>query len=375
MAVQLPFGIQSAIPTHHYAALPSILKPLHLQNMNPPPKFKTLQMMAAPFSPRPVCPNCSKPSSLCLCLRFRNPGLDNKVSVTILQHRKERNHPLNSARIARLGLANVSVKTISDVIFDARITIRLLQRQSGHNGFKRLEFDEVLKKRETQKMRIDYLSENSFVREELNSCCEFKGTVFTEENEPRTDEVVDEPIISAVIKEKKRPKFDQILGSQVAADAFSKGFVVQRFQKRQKFWCEELEEYEEFEIVVPSGSLLLFPSQNALSIDEVKGMDVDVNNLIVLDGTWTKARRMYWENPWLRLLPHLKLDVDMRSLYGEVRPQPKAGYLSTIESIVYTLKMLGDNPESLDNLLDVFESMVEDQRRCQYEAMSKRSSI
>ncbi|KAJ4848271.1 hypothetical protein Tsubulata_040021, partial [Turnera subulata] len=339
-------------------------------------------MTAASYSKRPVCLKCSKPSSLCLCIRIRNPGLDNKVNVTILQHSLERKHPLNSARIAILGLANVTIDTVSDVRFDARITIRLLQPDSGRSRCESLEFDEGLETRETQRRKIDDVGESSFGSEELDGC-ECKGTVLKGENEPRTKEVLDEvilgdktdinfvgsgePVISAVIKKSgviteidnvwvpikdKRLSFDQILASQVAADALAKGFVVQRFQKRQKKESVELEEYEEFEIVVPSRSLLLFPSDKAVSVDELKGMNFDVKNLIVLDGTWAKARRMYCENPWLRLLPHLKLDVDELSLFAEVRHQPKAGYLSTIESIVYVLRMLGDDPEGLDNLLD-----------------------
>jgi DTW domain-containing protein YfiP len=38
-----------------------------------------------------------------------------------------------------------------------------------------------------------------------------------------------------------------------------------------------------------------------------------------------KARRIYSENPWLNILPHLKLEVNEMCLYGEVRNQPEAG--------------------------------------------------
>ncbi|KAK3199663.1 hypothetical protein Dsin_023078 [Dipteronia sinensis] len=95
----------------------------------------------------------------------------------------------------------------------------------------------------------------------------------------------------------------------------------------------ELEEYEEFELDVSPGSVLLFPSEEAVGVDCLEAMNFEVKNLIVLDGTWSKAKRMYKENPWLKFLPHLKLNLDKMSLYSEVRTQPKAGYLSTIESI------------------------------------------
>ncbi|KAM3222818.1 hypothetical protein T459_20781 [Capsicum annuum] len=82
---------------------------------------------------------------------------------------------------------------------------------------------------------------------------------------------------------------------------------------------------------------------------------------------------MYNENPWLKMLPHVRLDVEKLSLYSEVRRQPKAGCLSTIESIVYALKAVGEeNSKGLDHLLDVFESMVVDQRRCKDEGVKQR---
>jgi DTW domain-containing protein YfiP len=134
---------------------------------------------------------------------------------------------------------------------------------------------------------------------------------------------------------------------------------------------ENVEEYEEFELEVCPGSVLLFPSDNAVSVSDLDDIGFEVKNLIVLDGTWAKAKRIYSENPWLNILPHLKLEVNEMSLYGEVRNQPKVGYLSTTESVVFALKAVGENHKGLDNLLDTFECMVDDQRRCKDERPSK----
>ncbi|GFZ04932.1 DTW domain-containing protein [Actinidia rufa] len=155
------------------------------------------------------------------------------------------------------------------------------------------------------------------------------------------------------------PSFDLLLAS---SGDLSNGFVVKKWKSTER------QEIEEFEIRVPSGSVLLFPSERSVGIEAI---DFEVKNLIVLDGTWAKAKRVYSENPWLKLLPHVKLDLGKMSLYGEVRNQPRAGYLSTIESIVYALKAVGDETDGLENLLEVFESMVGDQRRCKDERLSK----
>ncbi|KAJ4726091.1 putative DTW domain-containing protein [Melia azedarach] len=427
-------------------------------------------------SKRPICPFCSKPARLCLCNRIQNPGLESSVSVTILQHSLERNHPLNSTRIAKLGLKNVTIATVFDVNFEAQFDIRLIEpRQESGSGqvvAGRLSFDHELGTGESQKvvyeddddfglkgengadfqckrlkkgpeeknsLLID-INEEWSLRNDIGGKLDAKNhfrvstsannfkelpkndvLISEQENATRTDESYGEngavalgtpcsclfgqsnlghrPIsyedydnlVTALNISKygvishlactwvpptdcQKPSFDQILGSQVAMDALAKGFIVTKMQKPQLSGIMELEEYEEFEIKVSPGSVLLFPSEEAVCIDGLKAMNFEVKNLIVLDGTWSKAKRMYKENPWLKFLPHLKLDVDKVSLYSEVRHQPKAGYLSTIESIVYTLKALGDNTEGLDNLLDVFESMVGDQRRCKDERLSKVSS-
>ncbi|KAL5804139.1 hypothetical protein ACOSQ3_030939 [Xanthoceras sorbifolium] len=413
----------------------TIVNSLH----NRRPKFaENLKMEARVTeakSKRPICPSCSKPTRLCLCNRLQNPALENSVSVTILQHSLERNHPLNSTRIAKLGLNNVNVATVSDVNFEARFDIRLIEpgQESGLGGIefgRRSGFDQDFGTEVTQKgdfengdgfgiesrnmvdsefkrfkkcteeetsSSINYLKDSNFV--DKLDLLKSDVLVSEQENESSSQDCNgenllqsgsrfnEEPVITVsvckygVIKNVthvwvpplgyQKPNFDQILGSQVAVDVLSKGFVVKKMQKRQFSGSMELEEYEEFELEVSQGSVLLFPSEEAVGVDGLEAMNFEVKNLIVLDGTWSKAKRMYKENPWLKLLPQLKLDLDKMSLYSEIRHQPKAGYLSTIESIVYALKALGNNLEGLNNLLDVFKSMVGDQRRCKDERLSK----
>jgi DTW domain-containing protein YfiP len=501
------FQTRIRLPTWYNPFYSILINPLvHSPKPNLP---KTLKMAVTEAnSKRHVCPSCSKPAKLCLCSRIRIPGLENSVRVTILQHSLEKKHPLNSARIARLGLKNVTLATVSDVNFEARFVIRLREPDSEMGSVQNgLDFDEVVENMDTQKLVFEHSDGVGLVRENVGNsefglfakcpiekntnligdngvCClrnglsgtrntqnpvkdvnfignsgfsmsdelvlgagdelEFedciveKGTFALESPNENRDlvrqpkahmvsaastlneaildneiaatnesecfhqdvvpiEVVqrqrghEAPVITATIGKYgvisslchmwmpqahlQKPEFDKILDSSAARDALAKGFSVKKLQERQSSGSEELEEYEEFELEVPPGSVLLFPTDCAISNDGLDALGCEVTNLIVLDGTWAKANRMYNENPWLKLLPHLKLDLNKISLYNEVRSQPKAGCLSTIESIVYALKAIGDNPEGLDDLLDVFESMVEDQRRCKDERLSKVSSV
>ncbi|MBW2457629.1 MAG: DTW domain-containing protein [Deltaproteobacteria bacterium] len=57
---------------------------------------------------RPVCYRCHKPRALCLCDRIQRVA--NRTAVWIIQHPRERFHPLGTARIASLGLGQVTVR-------------------------------------------------------------------------------------------------------------------------------------------------------------------------------------------------------------------------------------------------------------------------
>ncbi|CAJ2633254.1 unnamed protein product [Trifolium pratense] len=76
-------------------------------------------------SKRPICPSCSKPTRTCLCSRILTSPIPNSINVTILQHALECNHPLNSTRIAKMGLKNLTIATVSDVKFESQFLIHL----------------------------------------------------------------------------------------------------------------------------------------------------------------------------------------------------------------------------------------------------------
>jgi ribosome biogenesis protein Tsr3 len=296
-----------------------------------------------------------------------------------------------------MGLNNLTIATVSDVNFESRFFIHLFDpnSNSAEKGSFFREFKETLDlfyDKSSNFIDIDtdsaglknYVIHNSTV-ENVND--EVKKILFRRS----CDDLIGgygRPAITFTIckygaitslshiwmkqcESNELLTFDKILSCPEACEALSKGFLVKKFQRKQLNREENVEEYEEFELEVCAGSVLLFPSDNAVSVSELDAVDFEVKNLIVLDGTWAKAKRIYSENPWLNILPHLKLEVNEMSLYGEVRNQPKAGYLSTIESIVFALKAVGEKHSGLDNLLDTFESMVGDQRRCKDERLSK----
>lgn len=59
--------------------------------------------------PRPRCERCLRPLSHCLCVHI--PAISSRTRVLVLQHPDEAKHPLNTARLAALGLRNAELLT------------------------------------------------------------------------------------------------------------------------------------------------------------------------------------------------------------------------------------------------------------------------
>lgn len=109
---------------------------------------------------------------------------------------------------------------------------------------------------------------------------------------------------------------------------------------------------------------LLYPGSQAVDCEDVA---LNKNNVvIVIDGTWSEAKKIVKRNPTLCSLPQLSFKRLIRSEY-RIRKQPKDNYLSTVESIAHLLDLNacahGKTQESkrYQNLLTAFNTMVERQ--------------
>lgn len=107
---------------------------------------------------------------------------------------------------------------------------------------------------------------------------------------------------------------------------------------------------------------LLFPSADAVSCETVP---LKPNStVIVIDGTWSEAKKIVFRNPVLRTLPAISFSQPLRSNY-RIRKQPRDHCLSTIESIAHLLKLnaasqgKGDSVAQYESLLQGFEKMVD----------------
>ncbi len=81
----------------------------------------------------------------------------------------------------------------------------------------------------------------------------------------------------------------------------------------------------------PASVALLYPSDQSPPL-EISQARSQIKTVLVLDGTWRKARRLMLRNPWLDALPRLALTPQSPSLY--LRKSPRADGLSTLEAVL-----------------------------------------
>jgi DTW domain-containing protein YfiP len=100
-------------------------------------------------------------------------------------------------------------------------------------------------------------------------------------------------------------------------------------------------------------------AQRLLSVVDADGVplaDPDhliaaLDGIILLDGSWSQAKALWWRNPWLLKLRRLVLAPPRPSLYGALRKEPRADSVSTIEAAAYCLAALEGDPAIVERAL------------------------
>ncbi|CAE6951424.1 hypothetical protein ACOMICROBIO_GDFFDHBD_03669 [Vibrio sp. B1REV9] len=105
---------------------------------------------------------------------------------------------------------------------------------------------------------------------------------------------------------------------------------------------------------------ILYPSESSLCLSELTNSSVTKHKkmrLILLDGTWKKAYKMWQLSTNLHCLPTVKLPEDLQGHYT-IRKAPSENSLSTVEAGYYALSLLEPNKD-FSPLLNAFEKMIE----------------
>lgn len=84
----------------------------------------------------------------------------------------------------------------------------------------------------------------------------------------------------------------------------------------------------------------------------------EIEGVILLDGSWSQAKTLWWRNPWVLKCRRIVLNPKRRSLYGKLRREPRREGLSTLEAAAMALARLGDQPDIEAALVATFSEML-----------------
>jgi len=140
---------------------------------------------------------------------------------------------------------------------------------------------------------------------------------------------------------------------------------------------ENYSDESQFEQLINSKkSLLLYPHDDAMSPQQLindiasnSSHDLSDYQVVVLDGSWKKAYKIFCLNPILATLPCIGLDVTNESNY-RIRKSSRSDSLSTVEAIHSLLSTVEKG--NFDSLLTSFEAMVDFQLKSMPQDVQKR---
>ncbi len=108
------------------------------------------------------------------------------------------------------------------------------------------------------------------------------------------------------------------------------------------------------QLLAAPSTYLLYPGEGSIDLNQLdKGGE---KTLVILDGTWDEAKKLFVRNPVLSALPRVSLDVKAKSQYV-VRTQPSDHCLSTVETVAHTLAVLEDDPDIVDRLVSPLHAL------------------
>jgi len=99
--------------------------------------------------------------------------------------------------------------------------------------------------------------------------------------------------------------------------------------------------------------------------DGQRGILKDIEGVVLLDGTWSQAKALWWRNAWMLKCRRIILGPRSPSRYGKLRKEPRQDGLSTIEAAGMVIGRLEGRGEIEATLNATFERMLAQYRTAQ----------
>jgi tRNA-uridine aminocarboxypropyltransferase len=100
--------------------------------------------------------------------------------------------------------------------------------------------------------------------------------------------------------------------------------------------------------------------------DNQRAILKDIEGIVLLDGTWSQAKALWWRNAWMLKCQRVILGPSHPSRYGQLRREPRRDGLSTIEAAAMLLSSLEKRPDITETLHGSFERMLARYREAQH---------
>jgi DTW domain-containing protein YfiP len=92
-----------------------------------------------------------------------------------------------------------------------------------------------------------------------------------------------------------------------------------------------------------------------------------IEGVVLLDGTWSQAKALWWRNAWMLKCQRLILGPSHPSRYGKLRREPRPDGLSTIEAAALVLSYIEKRSDISEALNASFARMLERYQEVQSE--------
>jgi len=102
--------------------------------------------------------------------------------------------------------------------------------------------------------------------------------------------------------------------------------------------------------------------------DNQRAILKSIEGVVLLDGTWSQAKALWWRNAWMLKCQRVILGPARPSRYGKLRREPRTDGLSTIEAAAMLLSALEKRPDIAETLHSTFERMLAKYRQAQIAA-------
>jgi len=109
--------------------------------------------------------------------------------------------------------------------------------------------------------------------------------------------------------------------------------------------------------VLPDRDIVVV-NKNGNAVDHQDSALREIEGIILLDGTWSQAKALWWRNGWMLKCKRVVLGPKRPSRYGRLRREPRSDGLSTIEAAAMLLARLERKPEIETALHASFERLL-----------------